>query len=171
MSISRDSVYDHAIAHVYNAIEISGGLWIMRNHHNGLAKIFIQPTQHLEHDVGIFCIQITSWFVGKQDFWISDNGASDGDALLFAPGHFGGQTELFESVDCDPIHAPDSARADDRDVDADVALVVLGDGSEDSRVFGQVLELELRRLDVDPLDEPHVRAKIGERTRIAQRSP
>src|SRR5437868_11863752 len=108
MSISRDSVYDHAIAHVYNAIEISGGLWIMRNHHDGLAKIFIQPTQHLEHDVGIFCIQITSWFVGKQDFWVSDNGASDGDALLFAPGHFGGLvTETaFESEHfCDYVEA------------------------------------------------------------------
>src|SRR6266403_6134032 len=108
ISIRRNPVDDHAVAHVHDAIEISGGLGIMRDHDEGLAKILIQAAQHLQHNLGIFCVQVAGWFVGEQNFRIGNDGPSDCDTLLFAAGHLRG---LMRKPAIQPEHFGDDIEA------------------------------------------------------------
>ena len=89
ISVGRDAINDNAVAHVHDAIEVGDGFRIVRDHHDGLAQIFVQLAQHFEHDVGIFRVEVTRWLVGKQDFWFVDDRARDGHALLLAAGKLG----------------------------------------------------------------------------------
>src|ERR1700759_4533251 len=77
ISVSGDAVDDHTIAHVHDAIEVRDGFRIVRDHHDRLAQVFVELTQHFEHDVRIFRIEVTCRLVGKQDFWFIDDGARD----------------------------------------------------------------------------------------------
>src|ERR1700722_7048033 len=89
ISVGGDAVYDNAVAHVHDTVEVGDGFRIVRDHHDRLAQIFVQLPQHFQHDVGIFRIEITRRLVGKQDFWFVDDRTSDRDALLLAAGKRG----------------------------------------------------------------------------------
>ena len=78
----------------------------MGNHNNGVAKRmnFLK----LFHDnVAAATIEITGWFVGKNNARIGDEAACDGDALLLAAGKLIGhvilafaQMEMFKNSIC-----------------------------------------------------------------------
>src|SRR5690349_21951323 len=74
MSVRRNSVYDHAISHVNDPIEVSNRLGIVRNHDNCLAQILVQLPQHLENDVGVFCVEIAGRFIGEEYLGLVDDG-------------------------------------------------------------------------------------------------
>src|ERR1700761_3652072 len=122
ISIGRDAVNDDAVAHVHDAIEVRDGFRIVRDHHDRLAQVFVQLTQHFENDVGIFRVEVTRWFVGKQDFWFIDDGARDGDALLLAAGEF--RRSVMQAA-IEPEHFRDDIEA--MRIEA-VAMNELGDG-------------------------------------------
>ena len=60
---------------MYDAVKVSGGFGIVRNHHDGLAEILVQPSKHLQHNFGIFRIEVAGGLVGKQDFRLVNDGA------------------------------------------------------------------------------------------------
>ena len=47
---------DLAIAHVDDAVAETGGLRVVRDHHDCLAQFLIGLTQHVQHDIGILGI-------------------------------------------------------------------------------------------------------------------
>src|SRR5438874_1633410 len=47
MSVCGYAVDDDAVAHVHDALEVRGRFRIVRDHHNGLAKFFVQLAEHL----------------------------------------------------------------------------------------------------------------------------
>src|SRR5713226_7439688 len=59
ISIRRHSVDDNSGAHVSHAVEIGGCFRVVRDHDDGLAQIFIQLPQHLQHDFRVFRIQVS----------------------------------------------------------------------------------------------------------------
>src|ERR1700741_3910072 len=89
MSVRRNAVDDDAVAHVNDAIEVNGGLGILGDHDDSLAEILVEATEHFEDDFGIFRVEVAGGFIGEKDFRFVDDGAGNGDALLFAAGHFG----------------------------------------------------------------------------------
>src|SRR5580704_4646312 len=89
ISVGGDAVDDDAVAHVHDAVEVSDGFRIVRDHHDRLTEVFVQLAQHLEHDIRIFRIEITRRLIGKQDFWLVDNRAGDRDSLLLTARKFG----------------------------------------------------------------------------------
>src|SRR6266403_1250413 len=75
---------------MHHAVEISGGFRIVRDHDDGLAKIFVQLPQHLQHDFRVFRIQVSRWLVGEENLRLIDDRPRDGHALLLAAGEFRG---------------------------------------------------------------------------------
>ena len=60
----------------------------MRDHHDRLVKLFIEFLEHLEHDLGIFGVEIAGWLVRQDDRGPVDDSTRQGDSLLFAAGQF-----------------------------------------------------------------------------------
>src|SRR6266851_6601604 len=90
MSVRRDAVDDHAVAHVHDAVEVGDRFGIVGDHHDSLPQILVELAEHLQNDFGIFGVEVPGGFVGKEDFRLVDDGAGDGHALLFAAGELGG---------------------------------------------------------------------------------
>ena len=49
----------------------------------------MELAQHLQHDFGIFGVQISCGFVSQKDFRLIDDRSRDGHSLLFASGKLG----------------------------------------------------------------------------------
>jgi hypothetical protein len=77
---------DFPIAHVEDAIGDLGRLGVVGNHEDGLVKLAAGLTEHLEDGVGVLCVEVAGGFVGEDDGWAVDEGASDSYALLLASG-------------------------------------------------------------------------------------
>src|SRR5579863_8476688 len=122
MSVRRNPVHDNTIAHMNDTVEVGGGLGVVGDHDNGLAEVFVQTAQHFEDDFGIFGVEVAGRLVSKQNFWLVDDGASDGHALLFAARHFGW---LVSEAAVEAEHFGDDVEA--MGIEA-VAMNVLGDG-------------------------------------------
>src|SRR5438034_4362696 len=60
------------------------GVWIVRDHDDGLALIAIERLQQTQDFIARLAIQVAGRFVAQQDGWVRDDGACDADALLFA---------------------------------------------------------------------------------------
>src|SRR5580700_10208135 len=54
ISVRRNSVDNHAVAHVHHAVKIRGCFGIVRNHDDCLAQVFVELPQHLQYDLGVF---------------------------------------------------------------------------------------------------------------------
>ena len=72
-----------------DAIEIGDRFGIVGDHHNRLSELFVQLAQHFQHYIGIFRVEVAGRLVGEENLWLVDDGAGNGDSLLFAAGHFG----------------------------------------------------------------------------------
>ena len=78
------------VAEVQDAIAVAGRLGVVGNHQHGLAQFPIGALQHIQYHVGILRIQISCWLVGEHDRRFIDEGACQGDPLLFAAAQFAG---------------------------------------------------------------------------------
>jgi hypothetical protein len=58
--------------------------WIVGDHDDGLAVLFVQRLQQVEDFVAGLAIQVAGGFVAEQQRGIGDDGARDADALLLA---------------------------------------------------------------------------------------
>lgn len=67
-----------------DAISEARRFWIVGDHHDGLAEIFVRLAQHVENDVGILGIQVPGWFVGEHDGRFVDKRSGQRYALLFS---------------------------------------------------------------------------------------
>ena len=143
MSVRRDAVYDDAIAHVNDAVEIHRGLGIVRDHHDRLAQILVQAPEHFQHDFGILGVEIARGFVGKQNLWLIDDGARDGDALLLSAGHL---RRPVVKTPFEPEHLGDNVKA--VRIEA-VAVDVLRDG--DVALGGTAPGSRLKRWNTKPI--------------------
>src|SRR5690349_21961117 len=72
ISVCGYAVDDDAVAHVHDAIEISGGFRIVRDHHDGLAEFFIQLAKHLEDDFRVLGVEVSGRLIGQKDFGLID---------------------------------------------------------------------------------------------------
>ena len=88
MSVNGGAVHDEAVAHVQDAMAVGGGFGIVRDHHDGLAEVFVKQAEKIENGLGAFGIEIAGGFIGEDDLGFADDGAREGDALLFAAGKF-----------------------------------------------------------------------------------
>ena len=80
---------DLAIAHVEDSACNRSGLRVVRNHEGGLAKLLVGAHKHAEHCVGVLCIKVAGWLVGKHDGRPRNQGAGDGNTLLLAAAQLG----------------------------------------------------------------------------------
>ena len=86
ISVNRGTVHNLAVTHVQDAMSVGGGFGIVRDHDDGLAEILIELAEQAEDSFGTFGIEVAGGFIGQDDFWLADDGASERHALLFAAG-------------------------------------------------------------------------------------
>jgi hypothetical protein len=57
---------------------------IVRHHHDSFVKILVEPLEDLQHFGRRMAVEIAVRLVRKQEGWIADDGAGDGDTLFLA---------------------------------------------------------------------------------------
>lgn len=65
--------------------------WIVRDHDQGRLFFAHQVHQQLQNRHAVLGVEISRRLIGKQNIGFIDNGAGDGDALLFSTREFRGQ--------------------------------------------------------------------------------
>ena len=50
--------------------------------HNDSVALGVDTFEFFHNGEGRVRVEVAGWFVGKDDFWVGDDGAGDGDALL-----------------------------------------------------------------------------------------
>jgi hypothetical protein len=83
----QQSIFDAAVAHTDDSVAVGGGLGIVGNHENRLTDGSVQVAEKVQNGGGVGGIQVAGGLIGKEDRGIIDNGAGQGDALLFAAAH------------------------------------------------------------------------------------
>ena len=76
---------NRAIDHMKYASGVLGEGWVVSDHNNSITCL-VNTMKFLHDSFRTFGIEATSRLVGKNDFRISDQSASDGDTLLLATG-------------------------------------------------------------------------------------
>ena len=66
-------------------VGVGGGFGVVRDHQDGLAEALVKVAQQVQDDIGVLAVEIARRLVGEQNSRAVDDGASDGDTLLFAP--------------------------------------------------------------------------------------
>ena len=74
---------NRAIDHMKDTSGVLSKGWVMGNHNNSITGL-VDAMKFLHDSFGTLSVETTSRFVGKNNFRISDQGASNGDALLLA---------------------------------------------------------------------------------------
>ena len=74
---------DRSVNHMKDTSGVLGEGWVVGNHNNSIAGL-VNTMKFLHDGFGTFCIEATGRLIGKNDFRIGDQGASNGDALLLA---------------------------------------------------------------------------------------
>ncbi len=74
---------------MHDTVEMNDRFGIVSDHHDSLSQVLVKLAQHLQHDFGIFGVQVAGGLVGEQDFRLVDDGAGNGHALLLAAREFG----------------------------------------------------------------------------------
>jgi len=77
---------DRAVADDQRAVALAGGGGVVGNDDQGGAAVGREGEQH-SHDFGAVArVEVAGGLVGEKDYWLVDDGASDGNALLLAAG-------------------------------------------------------------------------------------
>ena len=79
-----------AVCQLDAAVGLAGDVGVMSDHQNGVAG-GMQLVKKVEDDVFVGFIEISRWLIGKNQFWLIDQRAGDGHALLFAAGQLRGK--------------------------------------------------------------------------------
>ena len=106
--VNRGAVHNLAVTHVQDAMSVSGGFGIVRDHHDRLAEVLIKLAEKAEHGLGVFGIEIACGFISQDDFRFADDSASERYALLFAARKF--RRLMFQTIAqaekiCDDLEA------------------------------------------------------------------
>ena len=81
----------HSLFQVPRHVRVRGRVRIVRNHHDRLLEVLVQPLQNLQHFCCGMAVEVTGRFVRQQQRRIADNRARDGDALFLSAGELLGQ--------------------------------------------------------------------------------
>ena len=76
-----------AVGQFNAATGVAGNVHVVRNHEDCVAGL-VEFAKNIDDDVFVGFVEIAGGLVGKDELWLIDEGASDGDALLFAAGKF-----------------------------------------------------------------------------------
>ena len=76
---------DRAVDHMKDTSGVLGKGWVVGNHNNSIASL-VNAMKFLHNSFGALGVETTGRLIGKNDFRIGDQGASNGDALLLATG-------------------------------------------------------------------------------------
>src|SRR6266852_717680 len=90
ISVRGNAIDDHTITHMHDAVEMGDRFGIVSDHHDSLPQVLVKLAQHLQHDFGIFGIEIAGGLVGEQDFRLVDDSAGNRHSLLLAARKLGG---------------------------------------------------------------------------------
>ena len=94
---------NRAINHMKDTSGVLSKGWVVGHHNNSITGL-VNTMKFLHHGFRTFSIETTGRLVGKNDFRIGDQGASNGDALLLTTGElvrviifFSLEIEIFQS--------------------------------------------------------------------------
>ena len=76
---------NRAIDHMKDTSGVLGEGWVVGHHNNSITGL-VNTMKFLHDGFRTFCIETTGRLIGKNNFRISDQGASDGDALFLTTG-------------------------------------------------------------------------------------
>jgi len=74
---------------------VAGDVHVVGDHKDRVSGL-VEFAKNIDYDFFVDFVEIARGFVGKDEFWLINERAGDGDALLFAAGEFCG--EMFEAV-------------------------------------------------------------------------
>ena len=72
---------NRAVDHMKHTSSVLSKSWVMGNHNNSIASL-VDAMKLLHNSFGTLRIETTGRLIGKNDFRIGDQGASNGDTLL-----------------------------------------------------------------------------------------
>ena len=72
------------IPHADNPVRHRSHLGVVGDHQDRLSKGFVQASKHVENGLRIFRVQVACRLIRQEYFGFTNDGASDGHALLFA---------------------------------------------------------------------------------------
>jgi hypothetical protein len=78
-----------AFFEVHDPAGAPGRVGIVRDHHDGLAELRVEPLHQPEHLLGRAAVEVARGLVGHEDRRVADDGARDRHTLLLAPGKLG----------------------------------------------------------------------------------
>src|ERR1700730_2846540 len=81
--------YDATIPHMNDAVAIFCSLGIVGDHQDGLPQLLVRLSQHSQHYIGVFRIQVAGGLVSQDNGRLVDQSSGQGHALLLAAGKFG----------------------------------------------------------------------------------
>ena len=94
---------NRTVDHMKDASGVLGESWVVGDHNNSITGL-VNTMKFLHNGFGTLGIEATGRFISKNNFWISDQSASDSDALLLATGKliwivifFGLKIEILQS--------------------------------------------------------------------------
>ena len=94
---------DRTVNHMEDTSGVLGEGWVVGDHNNSITGL-MNAMKFLHNSFGTLGIEAAGRLVGKNDFRISDQGASNGDALLLTTGElvrviifFSLEIEIFQS--------------------------------------------------------------------------
>ena len=76
-----------AVGELDAAAGVAGDVHVVRDHENSVAGL-VELAKNVDDDFFVGFVEISGGLVGEDEFWLVDEGASDGDTLLFAAGKF-----------------------------------------------------------------------------------
>ena len=101
----RSALEEHALVQMQHGLRLLRGLRVVRDHHDGLVELHVEPPEQLEHLVRALRVELAGRLVEQDERRVGDDGARDGDALLLAA------RELARVV-VQPVGEPDDAERD-----------------------------------------------------------
>ena len=84
-----------AVGELDAAAGVAGDVHVVRDHEDGVAG-FVELAKNVNDDFFVGFVEISGGLVGEDEFWLIDERAGDGDALLFAAGKICG--EMLEAI-------------------------------------------------------------------------
>lgn len=81
---------DQPVFDVNDLIGLVGNTTFVGYHDNGLMLFFVQLLEKCHHFHARLRVQSARWLVGKDNFWLGDEGTRNGNALLLSAAHLVG---------------------------------------------------------------------------------
>jgi hypothetical protein len=82
-SVDGHIFHQETIRNPQQSSSVTGTLRAVGHHDDG-HSVLVEATEKIHYLSSSFAVEVSRWFVCQEDWWFIDNGAGDGNALLFA---------------------------------------------------------------------------------------